>query len=382
MAGPVGVASLEHFLQPRWVLGAYTAFRNPSEKRRLATLKTATELVMQVINSQRSRFGNLHLRMGTETFNDHSHFLKPDKIVGLELVVTSDRSFIQKFITESKPTYLTLINFPPKSIDMGWDNVTHAVLGYLYLEEYIEVLQRAPALEYCHVYNLKGAWYGPMFDSNTVIIHPQLRLLNSVHDADDFLDIINVPSLEEWTHTMDNGQPDCVTMISLLKRSKCSLKVLNLDGGLNFPQDLYALLQAMPSLERLSLGFEWKPKDSVIMDDILTRISRTTPSSQVSLSAEGPILGSFLPHLLFLECGANSESISPFTWDRIPQLYHRGHRRSLTLSSWAHESHISDETALKLLHLVEEGGDLQVRDLETRGNFLENFRNRMNGESR
>jgi len=43
------------------------------------------------------------------------------------------------------------------------------------------------------------------------------------------------------------------------------------------------------------------------------------------------------------------------------------------------ESHISDETALQLLKLTDEGVNLQTLDKTTRmgGNFLENFRKRM-----
>ena len=55
---------------------------------------------------------------------------------------------------------------------------------------------------------------------------------------------------------------------------------------------------------------------------------------------------------------------------------------SLTLKSWAHKSHISDENALELLHLIEEGADLQIYDLETSRDFFTNFRDRMEEESR
>jgi hypothetical protein len=70
---------------------------------------------------------------------------------------------------------------------------------------------------------------------------------------------------------------------------------------------------------------------------------------------------------------------APFSWNRIPQLYRQGHRRSLTLKSAAEESHISDEIALQLLKLIDEGVDLQILDETTEGggDFLENFRKRV-----
>ena len=347
--------------------------------QRVEALKTATDSVIQTIKSQWSRVGNLYLDMGADMFERFSGCMQPSNMVGLELIVNGNRSPTQNFIAASNPTYLALTNFAPTSIDIGWDNVTRAVLARLDFKECVELLRRAPALEYCKVYGWEVCVDDPAFDFNTVILHPRLRSLDSEHDA-DFLGAINAPSLEEWMHDMGYGvQDNCVTMISLLNRSNCSLKILNLVGESNFPKDLCTLLQATPSLERLFLAFEWEFKDIAIMDDIFTRLSCTNPNSDVSSGATSQ---SFLPHLQSLDCGADNAAISPFTWDRIPQLYHQGHRRSLTLKSWAHKSHISDETALELLHLIEEGVDLQIYDLETSRGFFKNFGNRMREESR
>jgi hypothetical protein len=337
-------------------------------------LKTATYSVIQMIKSQWSGLGNLYLDMGADIFELLSGCMQPNKMDGLELVVNGNRSPTQNFIAASNPTYLALVNFAPTSIDIGWDNVTQAILAQLDFKECVELLRRAPALEYCKVYDLEEYADEPTVDFNTVILHPRLRSLNSAHDVDDFLGVINVPSLEEWTHDMLNEkQHDCVAMISLLDRSNCSLKVLNLDEGSNFPKDLYALLQATPSLERLFLAFQWKFEDIAIVDDIFTRLSRTNPNSDVS-SVEGATSELFLPRLRSLDFESDNATISPFTWDRIPQLYHQGHRRSLTLKSWAHKSHISDETALEVLHLIKEGVDLQIYDFETSRDFFKDFR--------
>ena len=85
-----------------------------------------------------------------------------------------------------------------------------------------------------------------------------------------------------------------------------------------------------------------------------------------------------------MECTSSFKVFIPFSWDRIPRLYRQGHRRSLTLKSTAKESQISDETALQLLKLTDEGVDLQILDKTTRmgGDFLENFRKRMGMEGR
>jgi hypothetical protein len=353
-----------------------------AEEIRVKTLKAATDLVIEVIDLYWGRLENLDLELVADIHERISGSMQPNKITRLSLaVLNGNRLPTQKFITESKPNpkHLTLVEFPPTSIDIGWDNVTHAMLGQLYFNEWVEVLQRAPALEYCCIYGWpEDCWDDPTIDFDTAMVHPRLRSLKSDDNAESLLHVINVPSLEEWTHDMANKN-DCAWMISLLDRSNCFLKVLNLERSL--PKDLCALLQATPLLERLCFVSERKFGDAAILDDMVTRMSRTTLDSGVS-SVEGAASGSFLPHLRFLDCGASDDIISPFTWDLIPQLYYQGHRWSLTLKSWAHESHISDETGLQLLQLVEEGVDLQICDLETRGDFLRKFRKRMKGDDR
>jgi hypothetical protein len=352
---------------------------NCADEIRVETLKTATDLVIEVIDLYWGRLENLHLNLVADVHKRISGSTQPNKITSLELAIYDDRSPAQKFITESKPNpkYLSLVKFPPTSIDIGWDNVTHAALSKLYFEEYVEVLQRAPALEYCHMYGLaEKYWDEPTINPHTVILRPRLRSLYSDQSTEVLLNVINVPSLEEWTHDMGDKQHDCASMISLLDRSNCFLKVLKLDGGL--PKDLCALLQATPSLESLCLTSFWKCEDTAIVDDIFIRMSRLTPVSSV----EGATSGSFLPHLQFVDCVILSDTNSPFNWGLIPKLYYQGNRRSLSLKSRAHESHISDETALQLLQLVEEGVKLQICELWTTRDFLKIFRERMKGEDR
>lgn len=331
-----------------------------ADEFRVLKLKTATYLVIEVIELYWGRLENLHLVLVPDVHASFSGSMQPNKITFLELKApcgADERSPRLKFITASKPNpkYLILVGFPPTSIDIGWDNVTHAMLGRLYFSELVEVLQRAPALEYCHIFDEQEAWD---IDDDTIIVHPRLRSLNTCYSSRDIFNVISFPSLEEWVHNMNmgNGQHDCASMISFLDRSNCFLKILDFQGDI--PEDLPDFLQATPFLESLCLPFAFTVEDTAIMDDIFTRMSRSTPVSSV----EGTASGSFLPHLQYIECGA-IDDIFPFTWALIPQLYHQGHRRSLTLecrAGGAYESQISDETALELLQLVEEGVALQI----------------------
>jgi len=111
------------------------------------------------------------------------------------------------------------------------------------------------------------------------------------------------------------------------------------------------------------------------MDGILTRIFHSVPGGgNISEEDTTPLL----PHLQFIQCTvASPPDRVLFSWDRIPQLYRQGHKRSLVLKSAACKGEIQDETVLQLLQLVDEGVDLQILDITKGGDFLENFRARM-----
>ena len=49
-------------------------------------MKTATDLVIQMIKAQWSRLGNLYLDMGADMFDRLSGCMQSSKMVGLELV--------------------------------------------------------------------------------------------------------------------------------------------------------------------------------------------------------------------------------------------------------------------------------------------------------
>jgi hypothetical protein len=130
----------------------------------------------------------------------------------------------------------------------------------------------------------------------------------------------------------------------------------------------------MPSLERIYLSFYTELPVNAMMDGILARIFCPAPGSS-DISVEDSTPQPFLPHLQFMECDTYNE-YAPFSWDRIPLLCHQGHRRSLMLKIHVKDVDISDEIALQLLQLADEGLDLQINQ-NSSGHFLENFRKRM-----
>ena len=351
-----------------------------SNESTVKTLEFTTDLIIEAINLHSGRWRNLHLHVGANIPERLCGSIQPNQLLCLEVRINGERSPTHKFIMKSKPfpTHLKLTNFSPTSIDIGWDNITRANLS-ISASEWLEVLKRAPALEYC----LAELRDDAMVDLGTTILHRRLRSLNSSYSGTRLLDAINVPSLEEWTQNCILGPLQVTAMASLLKRSRCCLKILNLQQLSALPGDLSILLEAIPSLEQLRFHFWAVLGPDGAMDDLFARIFNS-PLSNSTLPSEEATCESFLPRLQFMECTSSFKVFILFSWDRIPRLYRQGHRRSLTLKSTAKESQISDETALQLLKLTDEGVDLQILDKTTRmgGDFLENFRKRMGMEGR
>ena len=300
-------------------------------------LESAADLAMEVINLYSGRWRNLHLHVAADILGRLCGSIQPNQLLFLELEINGERLPTQKFIMKSKPfpTQLLLTNFPPTMIDIGWKNITRAMLYNLSANQCLEVLQRTPVLEHC----LAEPWDDGTVNPGTTIFHRELRSLNCSYSGTRFLEAINVPSLEEWVHNTEGDPLPVTAMVSLLKRSGCCLKILNLLNISTPSDDLSILFQAMPSLERLQLDF-WSVKNTDgVINDILARIFNSpSKSGNSTISSEDASRESFLPRLQFMEC-ITSCGTAPFSWNHIPQLYRQGHRRSLTLKSTAKESH-------------------------------------------
>jgi len=344
---------------------------------RLNTSKVATRLAIKALNSCSGRWQNLNIEAVADIFEHFSGDIQPNQLVNLHLNARSDDSQpLPNFMMESEliPTQLVLIDFPLTSVNVCWDGITHLTLRNtgIYSDDFIDVLQRAPRLEY---YNISIPQQ-PEVTFSKHILHPRLRSLKLddwIQDflkpscMEGFLEAVTLPSLEEWTQRL-NGIRLPLTILSLLERSGCHLKVLHLKHIPNDPEGLNTLLQAIPSLEHIKLsfaeyGFDVRP----IMDDFLTRIFNP---------AEDPALDSFLPRLRsihYISRVTHTQEVGEFPWDRIPQLYRQTCRQSLALKSSADFPRISDETARQLLLLIDEGVDLQIIDPIYGGNILEGF---------
>ena len=331
----------------------------------------AINRIIEVLNLHSGRWRNLYLDTDADAniIERLSGSMHPTQLLRLELAVCGRRSPTQNFMMKSKPfpKHLTLDNFSPTSIDIGWDNITHTTLSNLSANECVEVLRRAPAVEHLNALEFRGELDEPPVNDNAFTVYPRIRSLDLSDKTAKFLDMITIPALEEWTHCPEDRLP-VNAMVSLIKRSGCCLKILNLEYISPRSQNLPTLFQAMPSLERLQIDFRNRNVNDV-MNDILVRIFRSPlHESAISADASGD---TFLPRLQFMECKTR------FSWDRVPQLYRQGHRHSLTLKYPTNKSQTSDETAMELLKLVDEGAKFLISDNVKGGDFLANLRKRI-----
>jgi len=274
------------------------SYNGLSDESTVKILKSAADLVIEIINLHSGRWRNLHLDVGADIPERLCGSVQPNQLFGLELEVHEERSPTQKFIMKHRlfPTLLSLVNSSPTSIDIGWDNIIRAFLCNLNINECLEVLRRAPALEYCLVRPQDDA----TFEFGTAI-NPRLRWLDITSRGTKLLDAINVPSLEEWNHNTVGGPLPMTAMLSLLERSGCCLKLLNLQNISAPPDDLSILFQAIPSLEILRLHFFSVKNTDGVMDDILARIFNSSPCNS-TIPSEEASRQSFLPRIQVLEC--------------------------------------------------------------------------------
>ena len=343
-------------------------------------LEVTADLVIEILKFQSGRWRNLCIHAGADIFNRFSDYTQPMQLVELELNLKPGVPVAQfpwskpkfEMVSKRNPTHLKLTNFPLASANICLDNITHADLRGISLQEGLDFLRQAPSLEYYCVYLCESHETG--FKNH--ILHLRLRWLHLLSFCiTNFLEVITLPRLEILSQNMSNTKHLHVeATLSFLNRSGCSLKVLNLEAISPQSTGLRSLLQGLPSLEWLQFLFKWGFQNTTVMDEILTHIFHPVAGgSDILVNATRE---PFLPRLQFIECLTES-SAAPFSWDRIPQLYRQGHRWSLALRSAAFPSHITDETALQLLQLVDEGVGLEIHDRQTDGDFLTNVRYRI-----
>jgi len=107
--------------------------REPSVNHFLADVKPddgdTAAIGSKILNSHSRRWRILNLIAAARTFRRFSGFIQPNQFVDLSLVLDS----------------------PLTSINVRWDNITHLTHLSISTAECIDVLRRAPGLEYLSI---------------------------------------------------------------------------------------------------------------------------------------------------------------------------------------------------------------------------------------
>ncbi|KAF8891611.1 hypothetical protein CPB84DRAFT_1374371 [Gymnopilus junonius] len=201
-----------------------------------------------------------------------------------------------------KPTSVRLYNRIFKSDTISWEDVAKAEIHYALLHECLELLEVAPKLRDVELSAVSSASASFFPLPTTVITRPSLRVLD-IHFDDvvaglGFFDKVNLPSLEKLDINMSGEQLPVIPMLSFLRHSSCSLKEFNAAEFEYESEELLALLEAMPSLERLTLmpSLEMKIGPNDILD-LLAQTATTDSNSNNDNPEEQDDEFKFLPCL-------------------------------------------------------------------------------------
>ena len=156
---------------------------------------------------------------------------------------------------------VTISGFDLENINASWDNLVHLDLSYTSLDGVMKVIRDAPLLETCSLLFILPPADGFPTTPGTIIRHPQIRMLEaSSMDTSSgivtaLLDWLELPSLESChicSHSSDRDSLRLDTVISLIKRSGCSLKTLKVwSNALVYStesEDMERLLRTVPHL--------------------------------------------------------------------------------------------------------------------------------------
>jgi len=320
--------------------------------------------VISLLNQHSRRWRKVSLHLPTHYFALFCGTSPPSNLCSLKISNTStsslnnSNSLSPTFRIASTPNLTDLVveNFDVLALDITWDNITRLSLGYITLERCIEAIRRAPLLEFCSLSKIVSNPSVP----NTIIRCMRLRKLEllclPVVLRIAFMDMMELPSLEEYHYQSQMGRDEsdimADSMISLLNRSGCFLKQLKLrmDHKMNV-EDLKKLLDAIPSLQNLHLEL-LSSNGLFVTDSLLQDLSPPIPMGGIP---------TFLPHLRSLTLPLMGKESR--MWECIPRIYSWPPRKLLRLSLdvRAYSSRAIDQGMLdKILQLIDEGIDIRI----------------------
>ena len=277
--------------------------------------------LVDVIKRYSSRCKSLHLDLHPSLMGSFCDSLLVDNLHNLSI-----KDYPTSFNAQTPPnlTYLNLIRVQLQHVRVRCENLTHVCFRSIGLDDCIEVIRRALLLEYGsfgHVYESQFTF--PI--TPTVFHRDKLHFLHiDSFCSFEFTRALTVPALERLSYAFPTDGSigtDIDEMISLIRRSSCQVKTLRCDDIFIIaqPRDLVRLLQAMPSVEEITLSMD-SLRDVMLLDEFLERLSDPLPLDPTNDDHKA-----FLPRLRYL-C---LEGYQPFSCDSFYDMLSCSHRRSM-----------------------------------------------------
>jgi len=242
----------------------FSAARLEKREEGYDEVKSLACLIIEILNRHSERWQNLDLDVDVDTYTQKLHGsselsnlrrLSFNWAVGLDL---------PPFLTEIRPMYLTLnsFDFSFTAFNVSWENITHIILQWTDIPTCIDVAAKAHRLQVFRLCSICS----PQKEHNYVR-RPSLRSLQFEEQhiplaapVAQIIDHMELPCLEEWLYT---GKSWCIplgSILSLLERSLCHLKVVKIFAlDPSCIDDFRTFLEAIPSLlqSRTPLVLTW-----------------------------------------------------------------------------------------------------------------------------
>jgi len=344
----------------------FSAARPREQNEGYDDIKSLACLIIDILNRHSECWQNLDLDLDvdsyTQKFNSSSEF---SNLRSLSFNGAVSGLRMPAFLTEIRPTHLTLSSFffSFTGLNVSWENITHIILQYTDTFTCVDVAEKAHRLQ---VFRL-CAICTQLLEEQIYVCRPSLRSLEfDEHNCPiavpvaEIIDCMELPGLEEWSYMGKSWRIPLVSLLSLLERSSCHLKVVKISGlDPSRIDDFRTFLEAIPSLKHLSFSLGLSKGQSTL-NNILDRLCNAPPSG-TSMTETAT---QFLPHLRTIDIGANGV---PFSWDRIPATFRSPNRGSLSMKFTflnTRIERIENVVAHQILQLVDEGRNLCITRLK------------------
>ncbi|KIM46687.1 hypothetical protein M413DRAFT_23058 [Hebeloma cylindrosporum] len=309
--------------------------------------------VIDVVNQHSGRWHKLFLRLPAAFLPRFCGTSPPSNLCDLSVIRGDDVDNVTpafRMLSRPSPTHFTIWCYPVSAFDIAWDNLTFLKLTLTIFDGCMEVIQKAPLLEFCWIEIYEGPNEFPPFPKKTGHVrHRCLRTLTlsrlSFEALRDILDMLELPSLETYCCHSPSGDFAVDNVISLLNRSGIQLKQLTLGLHDAVMEDIKKLLPAVPCLQRFYFDYcPWPDELTFGMHGLFDALSSSPPSPVERL----------LPDLQSLTI-----------------IYRRlSHWGCVILLDWRHyglstrdieyEIKIDDDTLRKISRLVNEGVHIRI----------------------